>query len=524
MFRAHQDRPCIEYQMGRCAAPCVGYVDEAGYDELIGEATLLLEGKNRELARKLEVRMHAAAEGLRYEEAARIRDSLRLIEHLADKQTAHAAPGKKDRDVFALQREGELAAVALLPVRGGRLQDARAWTFRGVAEEDGELLGRLITQLYSKTIPPPQEILTQVKVDEAELRAELLGEVADRKVSIRVPQRGDGVRLMDLAKRNVAVRFQAAHSKQERAEQALFELKDRLHLTELPRHIECYDNSNIQGTDPVGSLVTFKDGRPHKKGYRIFKIRTVEGADDFATMKEVLGRRFKRALAGDAGWELPDLVVIDGGRGQLSMVVAACRELGVDVLGPGGNPLPVGVLPGDPRRRRHRWRMVRDGDAGAWSVPPPPEDAGPGVFAHTSKADAGEESAESAEETAPRLAIRLVSIAKPREGEDADKIYEPGRRNPVPFRPHSAGLHLLQALRDEAHRFGVSHHRKQRRKRTLTSELDSIPGVGPTLRKKLLRHFGSLKRVKAASAADLAAVKGIGKAKAEAIAAALSSG
>jgi len=524
VFRAHRDRPCIEFQMGRCAAPCVEFIDKDGYDDLVQEATLLLEGRNRELARKLETRMHSAAKLLNYEGAARIRDSLRLIERLAEKQTAHAAPGKKDRDVFALHREGELAAVAMLPVREGRLQDARAWTFRGVAEEDSELLGRLITQLYSPTIPPPPEILTQVEVDEAELRAELLGEIKDRKVQIRVPKRGDGVRLLDLATRNASVRFQAAHSKQERAEQALFELQDRLHLTALPRHIECYDNSNIQGTDPVGSLVTFRDGRPWKKGYRIFKIKTVEGADDFASMKEVLGRRFKRAKQGDAGWELPDLVLIDGGRGQLGMVVAACRELNVDVLGPGGNPLPLGSLPGDHRRRRQRWRMGRDGDAGAWAVPPPPVDAGPGVFAHTSKADAeaaGDEPAETGPEaSAPaeeRLAIRVISIAKPREGEDADKIYEPGRRNPVPFRPYSAGLHLLQALRDEAHRFGVSHHRKQRRKRTLTSELDSIPGVGPALRKKLLRHFGSLKKVKAASVEELSGVRGIGAAKARTI-------
>ena len=524
VFRSHADRPCIEYQMGRCAAPCVGYVDTDGYDELIQEATLLLEGKNRELARKLETRMRGAAEALRYEEAARIRDSLRLIERLAEKQTAHAAPGKKDRDVFALHREGELAAVAMLPVRDGRLQDARAWTFRGVAEEDAELLGRLITQLYSATITPPPEILTQVEVDGAELRAELLSEIAERKVEIRVPQRGDGVRLLDLAVRNAKVRFQAAHSKQERAEQALFELQDRLHLTDLPRHIECYDNSNIQGTDPVGSLVTFKDGRPWKAGYRIFKIKTVEGADDFATMKEVLGRRFRRALAGDEGWELPDLILIDGGRGQLSMVVEACRELSVDVLGPGGNPLPIGSLPGDHRRRGGRWKMLRDGGGGAWAVPPPPLDAGPGVYAATSKADAEPDGAESGPATEDRLCVRVVSIAKPREGEDADKIYEPGRRNPVAFRPYSAGLHLLQALRDEAHRFGVSHHRKLRSKRTMASELDAIPGVGPALRKQLLRHFGSLKKVKAASVEDLARVRGIGKAKAAAIHEALTTG
>ncbi|MCO4772516.1 MAG: hypothetical protein KDA24_20960, partial [Deltaproteobacteria bacterium] len=285
--------------------------------------------------------------------------------------------------------------------------------------------------------------------------------------------------------------------------------------------------SNIQGTDPVGALVTFRDGRPDKKGYRIFKIKTVEGSDDFATMKEVLGRRFKRALNGDKGWELPDIVLIDGGRGQLNMVVAACRELGVEVLGPGGNPLPVGSLPGDRLSRRDRLNRVARGEkAGWWDVPDAPDDPGASIF---EAAKAAEEKARARargelEEPGPGgkpLSIRLISIAKPREGEAADKIYEPGRANPVSFRPYSAGLHLLQALRDEAHRFGVSHHRKLRSKRTLTSELDSIPGVGPTLRKKLLRHFGSMKRLRRASAEDIASVKGIGKAKAATIAEAL---
>jgi len=519
VFRAHSERPCIEFQMGRCVAPCVGYVTEEEYDELVGEAALLLEGRNKELGKKLDRRMRTAAEEMRFEEAARIRDSLKLIDRLTEKQTAHGGPGRKDKDVFALRREGELASVALLPVREGRLQDARAFTFRSVAEEDGELLGRLITQLYSRTIPPPPEILTEVEVDEAELRAELLGELAERKVTIRVPKRGEGRRLMDLAARNASVRFQAAHTKQERAEQALFELQDRLRLKELPRRIECYDNSNIQGTDPVGAMVTFKDGAPFKKGYRIFHIKTVEGSDDFATMKEVLGRRFKRGIAGDAGWELPDLVVIDGGRGQLNMVVAACREVGVDVLGPGGTPLSVGALPGDRLSRRQRLNRVAKGqDAGWWAVPEAPQDPGASIF---EAAQAAEEKAASADPDDEPPAIRLVSIAKPREGEETDKIYEPGRSNPVSFRPHSAGLHLLQRLRDEAHRFGVSHHRKRRSKRTLTSQLDEIPGVGPTLRKKLLRHFGSMKRLKTASPEEIAQVRGIGAAKAATIAEAL---
>ena len=532
VFRAHSERPCIEYQMGRCVAPCVGYCTEEEYDDLVQEAALLLDGRNKELTRKLERRMHDAAADMRFEEAGRIRDSLQLVQRLTVKQTAHGAPGKKDKDVFALHREGELAAVAMLPVREGRLQDARAFTFRGVAEDDGELLGRLITQLYSRTIPPPAEILTPTEVDEAALRAELLSEIAERKVVIRVPQRGEGKRLLDLAVRNAKVRFGTAHSKQERAEQALFELQDRLHLSELPRHIECYDNSNIQGTDPVGALVTFKDGRPWKKGYRIFKIKTVEGSDDFATMKEVLGRRFKRAIKGDTGWELPDLILIDGGRGQLNMVVAACRELGVEVLGPGGTPLPVGILPGDRFSRRDRLNRVARGErAGWWDVPDAPDDPGASIFEAAKTAEekakareAGEAGLEGTGPDSKPLAVRVISIAKPREGEAADKIYEPGRANPVSFRPYSAGLHLLQQARDEAHRFGVSHHRKQRSKRTLTSELDSIPGVGPTLRKKLLRHFGSMKRLRGSTAEDIAKVRGIGKAKAATIAAALSKG
>ncbi len=458
VFRAHSERPCIEHQMGRCVAPCVGYVTEAEYDALLDEAALLLEGRNKALAKRLEARMHAAADALRYEEAARVRDNMRLIERLAEKQGLHAAPGKQDRDVFGLHREGELAAVALMPVREGRMQDARAFAFRGVAEEDGELLGRLITQLYSPTIPPPAEILTPVDVDEAALRAELLSEVAGRKVVIRRPKRGDAMRLLQIAASNAKVRFQAAHSKAERTQRALFGVRDALRMSDLPRSIEAYDNSNIGGADPVGAMVSFVDGKPNKAGYRVFKIRTVDGSDDYATMREVLGRRVSRALAGEAKWKLPDLVVIDGGRGQLRMAVEACREAGVDVIGIDGRAIEPAV-------------------------------GGP--------------------------LLRVVSIAKPADGEETDKIYEPGRTNPITFRPHDPALHLLQAARDEAHRFGVKHHRKQRSKRTVKSRLDDVPGIGKVLRQRLLRRFGSVKRLRAATLDDVAAVPGMGRAKAE---------
>lgn len=464
VFRAHSERPCIEYQMDRCVGPCAGLASREAYGELVGEAVLLLEGRNKALVRRLEVRMKAAAAALRFEQAARVRDSMRLISKLALKQAAHTAPGKRDSDVFGLHREGELAAVAIVPVREGRMQDARAFTFRGVAEEDDELVGRVIAQLYSATVPPPPEILVPVELADAELRAELLGELAGRKVEIRRPQRGRGRRLLELAHSNAVVRFTSAHSKTERTEQALFGLRKALRMKELPRHIECYDNSNIQGTDPVGSMVTFVDGKPDKAGYRIFKIKTVAGADDYATMREVLSRRMTRAIDGDPKWALPDLVVIDGGRGQLASAVLACQGAGVDVIGIDGQPIEPVV--GGPR-------------------------------------------------------LRVVSIAKPAADEETDKIYEPGRTNPLALRGHDPSLQLLQAARDEAHRFGVQHHRKLRSKRTIRSALDDVPGIGPTLRKRLLTAFGSVKKLEAATADQIAATPGVGKAKAEAILAAL---
>lgn len=464
VMRAHTERPCIEHQMGRCAAPCVGYVDEAGYGDLVDEAALLLEGRNKALARRLKTRMLGAAEALRFEEAARVRDSMKLIERLAEKQTAHDAPGARDRDAFGLHREGELAAVALVPFREGRMQDARAFAFRGVAEQDGELLGRLITQLYSPTIPPPPEILVPVDVDDAALRAELLSEVAGSKVVIRNPKRGEGRRMIELALSNAKVRFGAAHSRAERAERAMFGLKKVLRLATLPRRIECYDNSHVQGTDPVGSMVVFADGRASKKGYRSFRIKHAAPGDDYGAMLEVLGRRLARALAGEQAWTLPDLLVVDGGKGQLAMAVRACREAGVDVIGLDGRPIQPVV-------------------------------GGP--------------------------ILRVVSIAKPGAGEETDKIYEPGRTNALSLRAHDPALQLLQQARDEAHRFGVSHHRKRRKKRTIRSRLDEVPGVGPTLRKRLLRTFGSVKKVREAGVEEIAAVQGVGPKKAAVIVAAL---
>ena len=468
VFAAHSKRPCIEYQMGRCSAPCTKYISEQDYSKLVDEAALLLEGRTESLQVRLRERMAEASTALRYEDAGRIRDSILLLQRIAAKKGVKAR-SRQEKDVLALHREGELAAVALLPVREGRLHEIRAFAFRGVAEEDDRLLDRVISQLYSETVPPPPEILVPIELADARIRAELLSELAGRKVQIKRPQRGPNRELIETAASNAKVRFDAAHSRSQRAEQSLFALKKALRSADLPRHIECYDNSNISGSDPVGALVTFRDGRPFKSGYRIFRIKGVEGADDYATMREVLGRRVRHALDGDQGWELPDLILIDGGRGQLSMVTAVCEELGLRVVGNATEPAPRA----------------------------------------------------SSDELDGRPAVRVISIAKPRNDEETDKIYEPGRSNPLGLRARNPGLQLLQQLRDEAHRFSISHHRKRRKKRTLQSELDGIPGVGPVLRTRLLRHFGSVGKVRAAPSSEICAVPGVGVALSETIAAAL---
>ena len=468
VFSAHSKRPCIEYQMGRCSAPCTNYITNEDYDKLVDEAALLLEGRNDKLERRLKTRMDQASEQLRYEDAGRIRDSVLLLQRIAAKKGVRARD-RRERDVIALHREGELAAVAVLPVREGRLHEVRAFAFHGVAEEDDRLLDRVISQLYSETTPPPPEILVPIELADAAIRADLLSEIAGRKVKIRCPKRGASLELIETAASNAKVRFDAAHSRSQRAEQSLLALKKALRSAELPRHIECYDNSNISGTDAVGAMVTFRDGRAYKAGYRIFRIKGVEGSDDYATMREVLGRRVRRALAGDEGWELPNLVLIDGGRGQLAMVTAVCEELGVRVIG------------------------CTDDAVGR----------------------------SDSEQIDGRPALRVISIAKPREGEDTDKVYEPGRANPLGLRARNPALQLLQQLRDEAHRFSVHHHRGRRKKRTLQSELDTIAGVGPVLRTRLLLHFGSVGKVRAAPASEISAVPGVGAALSEAIVAAL---
>ena len=447
VLRAHSRRPCIQHAMGNCVAPCVDHVTEEQYRQLVRQVVWVLEGRNRELLREMTRDMEQAAAELRFEEAADLRDRIALARRLAERQRVQRAAGD-DQDVYGLYREGDVVTVALLPVREGKVEEPLAFTFREVLAEDAEVLEQVLLQLYGKGVTPAREILLPMAVPDPETLEALLGEQASRRVRLKVPLRGTKVRLLEMARDNARVRHKAAGEERQQRERAMIELRKRLHLETLPRRIECFDISHIAGTDTVASMVVFADARPYKKGYRTFSIRGPDGPDDYAAMHQVMGRRLRHE-----GWELPDLLLVDGGKGQLGVSVAAAEEVGLDA------PLAALAKPDDRELQRNP--------------------------------------------------------------EATDKVFLPGRKNPVRLPPHSPGLHLLQAVRDEAHRFAVSHHRKRRRKRTLGSELDAIPGVGPGRRKALLRHFGSLRAIRQATAEQIAETPGIGLALAETIAEAL---
>ena len=449
VFRAHNKRPCILFNMGNCVAPCVDRVTANEYADLVDQVIQLLQGRNRQLIGRLRAEMKTAAGELRFEQAAELRDRIGLIQRIADRQRVHRAAGE-DRDVFALFREADVVTVAMLPVRDGKVEDPQSFTFSEVVADDAGVLEQVVLQLYDRGVTPAPELLLQIPPPEPDALTELLRERAERPVRIRVPKRGPARKLMDMARENARVRHEAAGEERRQLERATIELRKRLQLDHLPRRIECFDISHIGGTDTVASMVVFQDGKPYKRGYRTFTIRDVEGVDDYAAMREVMVRRLHRT---ERGWALPDLLLVDGGKGQLGVALSAATEVELEV--------PLAAL---------------------------------------AKPDAGE--------------IR-------RNPEATDKVFLPGRKNPVRLPAHSAGMHLLQRVRDEAHRFAVHHHRKKRRKRTIGSALEAIPGVGTGRRKTLLRHFGSLRALRVATAAQIAEVPGIGPTLAEAIAAAL---
>ena len=429
-LNGRRPRPCLQYQIQRCLAPCVAEVCSIErYRESADAARNFLEGRTDLVLPRLRAAMEAAAADERFEEAASLRDQVRTLEKLDTPQKI-TTDDMEERDLFAAWAEGARAALQVFSVRDGRVVGREGYLLDDVTEPE-RLLAAAIQQFYADGRHVPREILVPAELPEQELLEAWLGARRGTLVRIRVPQRGEKVRLLELVTRNARLAFDLEWKHPRRqSEETIRALRDALDLEVDPRRIECFDISNIQGSDVVASMVCFEDAQPKKSEYRKFRVRGLDGLapDDFASMREVVGRRYRRLL--ESGSELPDLVLIDGGPGQLQAAISALEEIGL-----GDQP--------------------------------------------------------------------IASLAKREE-----VIFLPGRTDPVVLPRHSPVLHLVQRARDEAHRFAVGFHRQTRDKRTLRSELDDIPGVGPTRRKKLLSRFGSVRGVRAASQLELATAVG----------------
>ncbi|MFL5301579.1 MAG: excinuclease ABC subunit UvrC, partial [Anaeromyxobacteraceae bacterium] len=512
----HRKRPCILYQIHRCPAPCVYDIRVEDYHHSVEDAVAFLEGRETELVDRLRARMRDAAADLRFEEAARARDQLVAVERSLEKQRVLMSDDA-DRDVFGLYREGPDLVLGVLSMRGGRLQDARSYPFRGQEFPDEEIVSSFLA-LYYEQNPAPEEVLLPLEPEGAWALAEVLSDRRGRKVRILTPQRGAKADLLEVAAKNAAQGFKSWHEKDERREEAMEALVRALHLAREPRWTECYDISTFQGALAVGSGVSMKDGEPDKANYRRYKVKGVTGQDDFAMLHEVITRRLKRGLAEGV---FPDLLVIDGGKGQLHAALAAAHDLGVPTKPvPGNEGAPFVEMVGLAKSRLVDYGTARV-VSGRRSRRPSFESTSvrPGRSEAKSTSVRPERS-EAESKGAAALADAAEATSRGFVGElerTPERVFLPGRKDPVVLRQNSAEMFLLTRLRDEAHRFAITFHRKLRRSRNFQSVLEEIPGIGGGRRKALLKTLGSLKRIKEASLEEIAAVEGFGPKAAQAV-------
>jgi excinuclease ABC subunit C len=428
-------RPCLFYQIGQCSAPCHGLISPADYKQLVNGVLALLEGRQGEVLNALRQRMTVAASKQRYEEAAILRDHIQAIEKTVEQQKS-VRYGTIDQDVVGIFRQGGEVEVVILFYRQGQLTARRNYNLTWQLDE-AELLEEFMTQFYGRDVPIPEEVVLPLEFEGMGPLAQWLTERRGRKVRVLVPQRGERMRLVELANRNAREVWQERGSREEARRSVLEEIRDRLHLRRLPLRMECFDISTIQGQATVASMAVVLDGEPAPSEYRHYLVKTVVGSDDYAALREVLQRRL---LRGRKEGGLPDFILIDGGKGQLGVLSLVLDELGL---------------------------------ADAIDIA--------GIAKSRVKANVRGRSVERSEE----------------------RFFLPGRKNPVILRRGSAALFLLERLRDEAHRFAITHHRKVRGKAQLQSSLADIPGVGPQRQRALLKQFGSLKKIKAASLGEL---------------------
>ncbi|MEC8945468.1 MAG: excinuclease ABC subunit UvrC [Chloroflexota bacterium] len=465
-------RPCLDFHINRCLGPCIGAVDKQDYMDVIDQVISFLQGKHSGIIKELNNKMDLASKSLKYEQAAVFRDQIEAIEHVTQEQNA-ASQGYVNEDIIALARDDDEAWVEIFFLRNGQILGKDNFLLEGArGVTDGEVLSEFLKQFYSNGLNIPRTILTEVEVADSQLIADWLETKTDsRRVNLKVPKRGEKLRLIRMVAENAVAGLNSYHLKNLAAKDsraaAIQEITEELNLPNPPQRIECYDISNIQGTDSVGSMVVFENGLPKKSHYRRFKIKTVSGPNDFASLQEVILRRFTNSgLVGDAATDSgfseqqkkqymkdmpqgaissrtkvvkdasfnskPDLILIDGGKGQLNAVAEVMR-------------LNLGI--------------------------------------HN---------------------IPVASLAKKRE-----EIFVPHVAESILLPRNSNALYLVQRIRDEAHRFAITFHRKLRSNRSVASQLDLIPGIGPTRKKYLIKYFGSISKIRAASAEEIKAVPGM---------------
>ncbi len=451
------DRPCLNAHIQMCYAPCIGRISKEEYNEMIEQVALFFEGKQDGLVKRLRQEMEEAAENLEFEQAARLRDQLQGVEQIMTQQKA-VLGGEDDQDVIAMARGINQCCVQIFFIRGGKIVGRENYFLRGTDDSSrGEVLASFMKQFYLNCQFIPRNILLETELEEQEVLEQWLSEKRESRVYLKVPKRGQSKELVELVGRNASEALAKQELEETHQEQrttgALEQLQQALGLAELPRRMECYDISSTQGTESVASMVVFVDGKPKKDQYRRFKIKTVEGADDYASLKEVLTRRFRRGLAEQQQQDeqdenkvegkfavFPDVIMMDGGRGQVNIALEVLKELQLYI--------PVcGMVKDD----RHRTR---------------------GLYYNNAE---------------------------------------------IPMDDHSEPFLLITRMQDEAHRFAITYHRSLRGKRNLASVLDDIPGVGEKRKKNLLKHFGSFTKIKEASVEQLLEVDGINRTVAEEI-------
>ena len=440
-YFANRSRPCLQHQIQRCSAPCVGLISREDYAADVGSAVAVLEGRNDEVARDLGVRMEAAAEKLEYEKAAALRDQLAALKQVQANQIVSAV-ADTDLDVVAIAAVPGDHCVAVMHIRGGRNLGTTTFFPRTPLDDDDDVLGAFVTQYYFSREPPP-EIVIGNPIEDGDVLAATLSERAGRRVVLHRPSRGMKVRWLEMTRENAVQALRMREATHASVTQSLAAVGTALGMTEAPRRIECFDISHTGGELTVASCVVFGAEGPMKSDYRRFNIEGVEPGDDYGAMRQALTRRYRRVKDGEAPG--PDLRLIDGGLGQLAQAKEVLAEIGVEV------PCVAGVAKGADRR--------------------------PGQ----------------------------------------ERLFLLGADGPTILSPDSRALHLIQRVRDEAHRFAITGHRGRRAKARTESVLEEVPGLGPRRRRELLKRFGGLQAIAGAGVEDLTQVRGISRRLAEAI-------